>query len=154
MTDRTLTGWHVLAIFGGGFAVIIAANLILAFSAVSTFPGLEVKNSYVASQAFDRNRAAQNALGWDVTAQVDQGAGQLHLSIDTARGPAQPQILQATLGRATHVKDDLTPVLRHDGGKFVAEVPPLAPGNWNLRLVARAENGVLFQRRIVIWIPS
>ena len=53
---RTLTGWHAAAIFGSFFGVIITVNLALAYSAVHTFPGLEVKNSYVASQEFDRRR--------------------------------------------------------------------------------------------------
>ena len=56
MKDFKLTGGHVLAMFVAMFGVIITVNMILAFSAVKTFPGLEVKNSYVASQSFDRDR--------------------------------------------------------------------------------------------------
>ena len=54
---REITGRHVAAMFGAGFGVIIAVNVLLATKAVSTFPGLEVKNSYVASQTFDADRA-------------------------------------------------------------------------------------------------
>jgi nitrogen fixation protein FixH len=32
-------------------------NLLMAYQAISTFPGLEVKNSYVASQKFDERNA-------------------------------------------------------------------------------------------------
>ncbi|MEM9970975.1 MAG: FixH family protein, partial [Pseudomonadota bacterium] len=42
---KELKGWHVATMFVCGFAIIIAVNLTLAFSAVRTFPGLEVKNS-------------------------------------------------------------------------------------------------------------
>ena len=62
--DFKLTGWHVLGIFGGAFGVIIGVNIALAVNAVSTFPGLEVANSYVASQTFDKRRAAQDKAGW------------------------------------------------------------------------------------------
>ena len=62
-----LTGKHVLVITVSAFAVIIAVNLLLAYKAVSTFPGLEVQNSYVASQVFDTDKAAQLALGWTLT---------------------------------------------------------------------------------------
>ncbi|MDZ4134978.1 MAG: FixH family protein, partial [Paracoccaceae bacterium] len=41
-----LTGRKVLVITVSAFAVIIGVNLLLAYKAVSTFPGLEVKNSY------------------------------------------------------------------------------------------------------------
>lgn len=64
---RELTGRHVLAITLGAFGVIIAVNLLMAFKAVSTFPGLETPNSYVASQVFDAERVAQESLGWTVT---------------------------------------------------------------------------------------
>ena len=60
---RELTGRHVLAITLAAFGVIIAVNMVMAVKAVSTFPGLETPNSYVASQRFDRDRAAQAALG-------------------------------------------------------------------------------------------
>ena len=65
-----IKGWHVLGAFVLAFGIIISVNLTLAFNAVKTFPGLETKNSYVASQAFERNRQAQTRLNWDVDAVV------------------------------------------------------------------------------------
>ena len=60
---RELTGAKVFAITAGAFGVIIAVNVVLAVKAVQTFPGLEVANSYVASQSFDAERTAQQKLG-------------------------------------------------------------------------------------------
>ncbi len=148
---RPLTGRMVFAIFAGCFAVIIAVNLTLAFQAVNTFPGLEVKNSYVASQGFDANRAAQEALGWDVSADVD--GKRLILTIDQDGAPVVPTIVSAVLGRATNVSQDVEPVFYHDGASFVAPVN-LAPGNWNLRLVAEAADGTRFQQRIIVRVPG
>ena len=150
MFGKPLTGYHVLAIFCSAFAVIIAVNLTLAFQAVGTFPGLETKNSYVASQKFDSDRDAQLALGWTVGAEL-QGSN-LVLKVDDAIGPVVPKIVSATLGRATHVGDDQTPAFLHDGTQFVAPVGDLERGNWNLRLVAEAADGTLFRQRIVIWV--
>ena len=59
--ERGLTGWHVLAMFVTGFSIIIAVNITLAINAVRTFPGKETESSYVASQHFDSDRAAQEA---------------------------------------------------------------------------------------------
>ena len=73
MTAKPLTGRKVFLMFAAAFSVIIGVNLILAYKAVTTFPGLEVKNSYVASQSFDAERAAQLALGWDIGAEVTDG---------------------------------------------------------------------------------
>lgn len=144
---KQINGWHVLAMFGFGFGVIIAVNLTLAWSAVKTFPGLEVKNSYVASQSFDADRTAQEALRWDVSAGGSNG--QVWLRVDHDGQPVRPVIEKAVLGRATHVGEDQVPVFAHDGARFVAPAD-LGPGNWNLRLELRAADGTLFRQRVVL----
>lgn len=142
-----LKGWHVFAGFAGAFSIIIAVNLTLAFQAVKTFPGLEVKNSYVASQKFDVEKVAQLALGWDVSATL---TGQILSLVILKDGmPIAPRIESATFGRATNVQYDESPVFTFNGEALVASVNA-GPGNWNLRLRARAEDGTLFQQRIVI----
>jgi len=52
MTGR-FTGWHMTFILVSFFAVVIAVNLTMAHFASSTFGGLVVENSYVASQKYD-----------------------------------------------------------------------------------------------------
>ena len=150
--ERKLTGWHALAIFGGCFAVIISVNLTLAYSAVSTFPGVEVKNSYVASQSFDDRRADQESLGWTVRA--DAKGGLLILSITDPEGrPVQAGTLDAVLGRATHVQDDRTPEFSFDGRAYVAR-ESLKPGNWNIRMKATSLDGIPFEQRVVLHVES
>lgn len=148
--ERKLTGFHVAAIFVGAFSVIITVNLTLAYNAVSSFPGLEVKNSYVASQHFDANREAQLALGWSVRA--DARDDEVRLSITDKNGdPVEVADLQATLGRATHVKDDQTPDFVFNGAAYTAPAT-LAPGNWNIRMIARADDGTEFRQRVILHI--
>ena len=144
---KTINGYHVFGVFALGFGIIIAVNLTLAFNAVRTFPGLEVKNSYVASQAFDANRAAQERLGWDVSARLEGDRLVLRFLED---GQAiAPVIEGAVFGRATSVAADQTPDFVYDAGAFVAPVEA-GPGNWNLRIKARAADGTAFQQRIVV----
>jgi len=142
-----LKGHHVLAISIGAFGIIIAVNLTLAFNAVRTFPGLEVKNSYVASQSFDADRTAQTALGWQVEAWLEGDA--LYLEFLENGNPIQPKIEKAVFGRATSTQADQTPAFRVIEGRLVAPVDA-GPGNWNLRVRARAENGTQFVQRIVV----
>lgn len=142
-----IKGWHVFTMFAGAFGIIIAVNLTLAFQAVRTFPGLEVDNSYVASQSFDEDRAAQLALGWDVSATLD---GQVLSLVVLANGIAiAPTVEEATFGRATNVQFDETPEFSFDGDALRAAVQGGA-GNWNLRLKLRADDGTLFQQRIIV----
>lgn len=142
---REIKGGHVLAIFVIGFGIVIAVNLTMAFQAIRTFPGLEVKNSYVASQSFDKRRKAQLALGWDVRAGYENST--LRLEISDANGPVDPALIDATLGRATHIEDDQTPPFRFDGTAHVAAME-LDKGNWNLRLKAIAKDGTKFEQRV------
>ena len=147
---KQLTGRHVLMIFCGAFGVIISVNLLLAYSAVSTFPGLEVKNSYVASQQFDERKAAQEALGWTVRA--DAADGQVILRITGADGlPVRVGGLDAVIGRATHVADDMRPEFIFDGVAYVAQAD-LADGNWNIRMTAQAEDGTPFVQRVILHV--
>lgn len=146
MMARELTGKHVLAITVSAFGVIIAVNLLLAFKAVGTFPGLEVPNSYVASQHFDRERAAQDALGWSVTPEYDGAV--LTLAIrDSKDQPANVQTMQVTVGRPTHVRDDQTPEFTYHNGLFSAPLT-LEPGMWNIHVTATAPDGTQFRQRI------
>lgn len=134
----------------GAFSVIITVNLFLAYSAVKTFPGLEVKNSYVASQHFDERRDAQTALGWTVRA--DAVGGALVLSITDENGtPVRVKSLDAVLGRATHVKDDITPAFEFNGSAYVAPAE-LRDGNWNIRMKAIAQDGTEFRQRVVLHV--
>jgi nitrogen fixation protein FixH len=146
-----IKGWHVLAGFGAAFGVIITVNLTLAYKAVQTFPGLEVKNSYVAGQVFDENRAAQEALGWDVSAELN--GDDLSLVILENGTPISPEIEQATFGRATHVGQDQIPDFVFDGDALRAVIEG-GGGNWNLRLKARSADGTLFEQRIIVRVVS
>lgn len=141
-----LTGRKVFAMFVAFFGVIIGVNLFMAYMAVGTFPGLDVKNSYVASQSFDDDRAAQEALGWDVSVTYQDGELQVAV-VDQSGQSADVAKLDAIVGRPTHVRDDQTPEFQQRQGVFKAPVT-LGPGLWNLRLNATSLDGILFKQRL------
>lgn len=141
-----ITGPKAFAIFSSFFVVIIAVNLVLAVQAVRTFPGLEVKNSYIASQSFDAERQAQEALGWTANAAVE--AGELVLTLTDRDGaPVAEAGLSATLGRATVRSEDQVPAFVFNGIDWRAPVL-VAPGRWHLQLTATAADGTRFRQRL------
>jgi nitrogen fixation protein FixH len=151
---RELTGRKVFAITAGFFGVIIAVNGVLAWKAVQTFPGLEVPNSYVASQTWDAERAAQEALGWGLAAAYDRGAQTLRLDFTDAGGrPAPLASLRVLVGRPTEAKDDQWPVLVPRDGVWEAPLA-LAPGKWMMKVEARAEDGTLFKQRLELFVKG
>jgi nitrogen fixation protein FixH len=146
---RELTGRHVLAMFLGGFGVIIAVNLLLAYKAVSTFPGVEVDSSYAEGIGFDARRAAQVALNWDVTPQFD-GA---NLRVDFRKNGqvVHPQDVHLLLGRVTEAADDHTALAVWDGSGFAMPLT-LAPGLWRIDVSAQADDGTAFRRRLKLQV--
>lgn len=153
MTEaKELTGRKVLLITVSAFTVIIAVNIFMAVKAVRTFPGLEVKNSYVASQKFDDLRAAQEALGWSIAAQYEGGLLHLHFT-DQAGKPVIPSSLEVLIGRTTEAADDMQPVFSGYNGSYSTPVD-LDYGKWMLKVEARAEDGTQFQQRLELFVRS
>lgn len=150
--SRELKGHHVALIFGSCFAIIIGVNLVLAIQAIRTFPGLEVKNSYVASQTFDHDKAAQDALGWQVGVSVQDGV--LRLGIGDAAGPVKARITEAKLGRSSFAGDDRLLDMQQGDGFYFAEVPGLAAGSWRFWLTAEAADGTIFRQSHDLWVPK
>ncbi|MGL4319762.1 MAG: FixH family protein [Paracoccaceae bacterium] len=143
-----ITGRHVLIMFLAFFAVIIAVNVALAWRAIATFPGLEVPNSYVASQTFDVERSAQIALGWTLTPSYGADDGTLRLAFTDAQGRALAvSDLQVLVGRTTQSADDLAPVFTLQDGAYVAPVD-LGSGIWMMAVSAHAADGTLFRQRL------
>ncbi len=147
-----LTGKHVLAITVGAFSVIIAVNLTLAFKAVSTFPGLEVDNSYVASQGFNARKAAQEALGWQLD--PSYAGGRVDLAFTDRNGvPVQVTDLEVLIGRTTSTMDDARPVFVAMGDVYTTELP-LARGKWMVKVTARSVDGTLFEQRSELFVQG
>ncbi len=142
---RPLTGRKVLIIALAAFGVILAANLTLMFTAINTFSGLVVPNSYVASQSFDARRMAQEALGWTLEVAYEDGA--LALDFTGPNGAVvRPQTLAVTVGRPTSRHEDLTAALDYGPTGYTA-VMTLEPGNWNVEVAATAPDGTEFLQR-------
>jgi len=151
---KPLTGRKVFAIFAAAFTLIIGVNVYMAYSAVHTFPGLEVENGYVASQTFDAERKAQEALGWDVSAAVVGDTVQITI-LGRDGAPVQVDAIEGMIGRTTERQQDQELVFaQNDLGVQVAPVAPLDFGKWELRFVATAADGTPFRQRIQLILPE
>lgn len=147
-----MTGGKVLAITIAFFGVIIAVNFFMAYKAVSTFPGLEVDNSYIASQVFDKNRKAQENLGWTLSADYTRADQQLKLTFTDKDGkPAEVRKLDVLVGRTTEAKDDRRPIFAAGDEAWVGQTE-LGTGLWLLRVEAEAADGTAFSQRIEIYV--
>lgn len=135
---QRFTGWHMAVILVAFFAVVIVVNVTMARFATSTFGGVVVENSYVASQHFNGwldEAAKEKAHGWSATA-IRQGDDRVRVQL--AGAPAQGVTLSGVarhpLGR---LPDRRLEFVHGADGSFVSGAA-LPRGRWRLRLTGSA----------------
>jgi nitrogen fixation protein FixH len=117
---------------------VVTVNLYMARMASSTFGGVVVENSYVASQNYNKwlSEARQSAfLGWNATA-TRQADGKVLVSLDGADG-TQPIVAASARHPLGRLADQTLRFTRLGQGRYVS-AEPLAPGRWRLRIEAVA----------------
>jgi nitrogen fixation protein FixH len=151
---RTFTGWHMAAITISFFAVIIAVNLTLAVFASTSWTGLVVANSYVASQSFNRDAAIarqQQALGWQMNLVVDRSLAKITI-FDRAGLPMTGLNLRAVLQRPTDEAGDQVIELREAGAGIYSANAAIGGGVWVADITAEnSDNDLMrFVQRIFV----
>ena len=150
MSAKPLTGRKVLAILVGAFGVIIAANMAMLVAATGSFPGLVVKNSYVASQGWNARTGAQEALGW--RAGVAHEAEQLRVVLTGADGaPIGGLEVSAVVGRPASAREDITLKLSEGSGTYTAPAA-MGPGLWRVAVRATDGNGGRYEAETELWV--
>jgi nitrogen fixation protein FixH len=133
LASKAFTGWHMTAILVSFFGVVMAVNFTMAYFATSTFGGIQVQNSYVASQKFNgwlAEAERANALGWQADAELEE-SGRVRVR---AIGPGTAALLVATARHPVGRQPDkaLTFTREADGSYLSRET--LAPARWITRL--------------------
>ncbi len=151
---RPFTGWHMAAIMVSFFAVIIAVNLTMAYFARSSWTGLVVKNSYVASQSFNRDAdiaRQQQALGWQMKLSVKRDAVQLSV-LDRENQAMAGLRIRAVLQRPTDEAGDQVLKLQETGAGIYRTEAAIGGGVWVADITAEKTNNELvrFVQRIFV----
>ncbi|WP_305097161.1 FixH family protein [Croceibacterium aestuarii] len=139
MRSKTFTGWHMTGILVAFFGVVIIVNLTMASYAVSTFGGVVVENSYVASQEFNDwldEAKDERALGWSASVARD-GAG--HVTVVLAGAPDSVALSAEARHPLGRLPDLALTFSALGGGRYIShEVLPA--GRWTIRLAASDGN--------------
>lgn len=150
MSPKPLTGRKVLAILVGAFGVIVTANMAMLVAATGSFPGLVVKNSYVASQGWNARTDAQEALGWQ--AAVAHDSGELKVVLTGADGaPVRGLEVTAIVGRPASGRDDVTLSLAERSGAYTAPAA-MDSGLWRVSVRASDGNGARYEAKAELWM--
>lgn len=153
-----ITGRHVLFGIITFFAVIITVNVIMVRFAINSFPGEEMKKSYVQGLKYNEvldARAEQASLGWTLereTSAIDPRGIQLRF-VNAEGAPITGAAIAADVGRPT--TDDGRFTITFDdlgGGVYRAVLPETVGGAWDLDVAAVTMTGTLLtaEMRVVI----
>ena len=154
----TLTGKHVLGIFGAFFLIVFATDFVLVWRAVSTFGGIDTPDAYRKGLAYNERLEAaerQTNRGWKETIAFDKSTGRLAVTIAGADGQGVDGLgVEAVVGRAATNANDRKLTLKPEGrGTYTADLSELAPGSWVLTLAAHAGAGqeVAYRAKSRLW---
>ena len=147
-----LTGWHVLAIVCGFFAVVIAVDVAFVVVAVRTFPGEVSATPYEDGLAFNRSVAqlrAQERLGWRASAAAAAGAIVLEVRDRTGQPVAGLAVTGELQRPATEAGRRTLAFHETKPGRYVSRPDGLS-GAWDLSAHAVGKTGARFnaERRL------
>jgi len=120
-TAFRLTGWHVLAMIVGFFAVVITVDMSFAVMAYRTHPGEVSVTPYEDGLIYDKKIAqlhAQEALGWQAAAEAAPGVVQV-LMVDAQQRPLSGLSITGALVRPAT-----------ETGRIVLRFHETAPGHY------------------------
>lgn len=101
MSTKGIRGIHVFWMIFGFFTVVIGVDVFFITRAIGTFPGEQVKNSYVLGLNYNREverREQQADLGWSVKAGVPTGNDAIFMAqfADRAGQPVTGLVVSTT----------------------------------------------------------
>jgi nitrogen fixation protein FixH len=157
-----LRGHHVLLGMLAFFAAIIAVNVSFAVIAVRSFPGEDVRRSYLQGLNYNETiaeRRAQAALGWRADAVLAGNGADAAVVVNLRTSTGAPLNEAALSGElrwpADGRRDHALTFTRQGDGRYVAEAGALSPGRWRLRARAADTNGgALDFESELTWPPS
>lgn len=155
-TERRFTGKHMLLIMVSFFTVVIVVNIFMAYSATSSFAGLVVENSYVASQHFNEKLDAmrrQSALGWKVAVDVREDA--VVVDARDSHGTPIRGAIDVEMTRPTTDRDDHELKAEANGYGPVSLPTSLTSGSWDATVTITADSGetYLSTHRVILSDP-
>ncbi|KPF44127.1 FixH family protein [Rhizobium sp. AAP43] len=137
----TFTGWHMVAVMVSFFGVIIAVNFTMAYLATSSWSGLVVKNTYVASQEFNGKTAAiREMLSTGIVGETKVTVSGIRYRLMLPGNvPVVADSVLAHFKRPVGVEHDFELALTPAGdGLYIAD-RDIQPGNWIVEIMAKTD---------------
>lgn len=132
------TGWHMLGVMCLFFGTVISVNITMAYLAGSSWSGLIVKNTYVASQNFDKEvteTERMKARGW--VSRLDVTGKAVTYSLTNALGSlVAADVVSVAFSRPVGEDQDRVVTLQRQADGRFETAHDLASGQWLVKVTA------------------
>ena len=156
---RRIDGRHVFAGLVAFFAVMLLANAVFVYFAVTTFGGVDTEDAYRKGIAYNStldDAATQTGLGWTTQLAYDGDRDALVLTIADASGRAVSglEITGRLLHPATTTRDvALERFEDHGDGRYLFALDPTVKGAWIADLAVQSGQATPIRMRQRLWLP-
>jgi nitrogen fixation protein FixH len=153
--DRQNSHWRLYPYaVAACLGVVMVVNFGMAWTALSTFPGVATRDVFNHSNSYDQVLAAaarEAALGWSLQADLQQGRPVVVLAGRDGQ-PLTGVRLEGSADRPLGADDAVDLAFQPFApGRFVAGRALDTPGQWELRLIASQDGRTLHAtRRLVV----
>lgn len=141
-------------VFVGGMLVVVAVNMVLVYSALTTFTGVTTGQAYDRGRTYNQvlaEAARQDALGW--TARVTLDGGTLEVAVADREGLPVRGRLEGVLLRPLEGTELALEFFAAGPGRFRATAAPPARGQWEARLALTSVRGERLDIRQRLVVP-
>ena len=141
-SGKELKGWHVLLIMLGFFGVMFAVNGVFLYHAITSFPGEDVKKSYVQGLNYNDTlaaRAAQAELGWRAEAGLQDDQIVFRLQDADGQDLSNFAVIGELRRSATRDHDQAVAFTTNFDGSYTTDALDLERGQWRLRITVLDE---------------
>lgn len=149
------TGFILLGILLGVFAVVLAVNLTMAYLAIHTNTGVVSEEAYEDGLKYNQTlseEAREQALGWHLTRSAEAFPARLAYTLTSGTQPLSGAVVAVVVERPLADQPSLTTALAETvSGTYAAPLPRLAQGQWRLTVTAtQGGHRLTGQERIIV----
>jgi len=149
------SGWRWFPwALAGCMAFVFAVNAGLVVSALKTFPGQTENDGFAMSNSYAQVLAAaekQAALGWTLAVGTDESRHPVVRLVDAGGTPIAGATIEAQAQRPVGPPQTTALPFHEAGqGRYMAEMPLIDAGQWDLSIIARANGGSFAATRRVV----
>lgn len=140
--QKELKGWHVLLIMLAFFGVMFSVNGVFLYQAITSFPGEDVKKSYVQGLNYNDTlaaRAAQAELGWRAEAGLQDDQIVFRLQDADGQDLSNFAVIGELRRSATRDHDQAVAFTSNVDGSYTTDALDLERGQWRLRITVLDE---------------